>query len=868
MKRITKIVALALTFAITLSVSGCKKTTGSDLLKPGYKYNPYNGEYYAYDDYDGYSGSKRNNSSNASGSSVGGNKNNNNSSESTGVNKDSSSANSSGSDSLTDDSIVKSDAADVKWVNGALTAPGDTYVIPNITTGKSGAPALAQASKQVSPGETAVIYGEGLSSANLRAYYTVGGVTKSAKFKVASDNEIAVSIDKNESYAAYGIYVENDKGASNIETVNMPDIWWHSFTDVNPGDEFSIYGENLTTKNGNTSNVYIVDGNRYAELKIISAAPNKVTVQIPNGLTDGNSYSVKLHNGHGGDYGWADVDKKITFRSHKINYGTGKVINVVDYGAKPNDAANNDSTAVEKAIADAKEGDTVYFPAGTYLFKTGITPDKPLKFKGDGADKTKFVTEKNTKNSLKTMFSLKFGSFEFSGIYFEEIATGSNKLKTTFIAFSEDAKLSGSYKLYVHDCKFRSESGKAGEWCQPVMVFTRASDIVVDNCRFDVTQAVWTDAAERFIFTNNDVCGNTWVGGYYDQNMFLIWNSYKMDFSNNYFYGKDLLTDETGTIMPGDQTIGRTFAFQGTNQDFYIGYNKLERVGLYSTNAGEQIMFEGEGNVYEGTASAVTKNTITLSKVPKKTVSSRMYALIVKGKGMGQYRKVKSANGKTVTLDRDWNIQPDSNSMIFICESFVNNVIYNNTIIGCKNWNDGKYSGCAVQVYSNTINCFIEKNTISEIGAVNITPLQNEKDNMSSGTFWIHIDDNKLTDAAGLNIALGWMTNSTKPDIPMHLALGLTARGNYFNRNKLSIFVGMSNTEYFKNVWNGPWIYGTLLENNTFENTIGSANIEISKHQGYTILRNNKIVGSKPLYNKTSIADPTVQIPDPILYND
>ena len=201
MKKITKIVALALTFAITLSVSGCKKTTGSDLLKPGYKYNPYNGEYYAYDDYDGYSGSKRNNSSNASGSSVGGNKNNNNSSESTGVNKDSSSANSSGSDSLTDDSIVKSDAADVKWVNGALTAPGDTYVIPNITTGKSGAPALAQASKQVSPGETAVIYGEGLSSANLRAYYTVGGVTKSAKFKVASDNEIAVSIDKNESYA-------------------------------------------------------------------------------------------------------------------------------------------------------------------------------------------------------------------------------------------------------------------------------------------------------------------------------------------------------------------------------------------------------------------------------------------------------------------------------------------------------------------------------------------------------------------------------------------------------------------------------------------------------------------------------------------
>ncbi|WP_197518606.1 nitrous oxide reductase family maturation protein NosD, partial [Mycobacterium sp. ACS1612] len=45
---------------------------------------------------------------------------------------------------------------------------------------------------------------------------------------------------------------------------------------------------------------------------------------------------------------------------------TGKTINVLDYGATPNNSSNNDVTAIQKAINAAVAGDEVFIPDGTY----------------------------------------------------------------------------------------------------------------------------------------------------------------------------------------------------------------------------------------------------------------------------------------------------------------------------------------------------------------------------------------------------------------------------------------------------------------------------------------------------------------------
>lgn len=64
-----------------------------------------------------------------------------------------------------------------------------------------------------------------------------------------------------------------------------------------------------------------------------------------------------------------------------------KVINVKDYGAI-GDGVTNDTPAMLAAVRAASNGDTLYFPRGTYLLRNRIELKDHMKLKGDGADQT------------------------------------------------------------------------------------------------------------------------------------------------------------------------------------------------------------------------------------------------------------------------------------------------------------------------------------------------------------------------------------------------------------------------------------------------------------------------------------------------
>lgn len=866
MKLYNKITSICLILSLLFVVSGCGGNSATANNKKGYSYKAYtgadygNGEYYDYNSFS-FDNKTTGGKKNSSGTNKG-NKNNqsNNNKPNSGTkdNNSSSSGDNGGSNSNSSETIET-----IKWESGTLTAPGGEYNLPDVKQTSNG-PVIAEATKQVNPGSSITVTGSGFSAANTKAYYYAksgdqAGRVYEAQACIVDDTQMEVTIDSSVNCGAYGVYIKSSSGTSAIRMVNVAKIWWSDLTDVNAGDEFSVYGENLTDENKN-SNVYLLNqkGNYY-KMKVTFADPYKVTVQIPDGLSDGNEYTIRLHNGYGGENGWTESDEKIVFKKSKINEWTGKTIDVTSCGAKPSDASNDDSAAVQKAIDSADNWDTIYFPAGTYLFKSEITSDKILNFKGAGADKTKIVVGGNV--SAEALININAGPTEFSGFGFEDVRT--KQFANNMIQYKGDGYVSGSFNLYIHDCKFlQSTRPAARSWKAPITV-RGAACAVIENNFFETTALCFSSSVSKLFVRNNEVCGVCYCGTYYNQNCLLIWNTDRIDASNNRFYGKDIITDPDGTLSLNDFTVGRTFALQQNNSNVYISHNKMERVGLPSDNAGEQIMFESISNLYLGSITGATSDTVTISGVTTTMLNKRSIVTVVDGKGVTQYRYVKSVKGKTITLNESWTIIPDTTSTVMISNCFDNIAVYDNYVDGYKSHNENYTATCGVQIYGNSHNMFIDSNTFKNMCAGVCVTSHYRCDDVATatnGVYWTQVDRNKISNTSqGIRFKLANMVTKKQEKITMYTSFGVTVRENEFrdmvdfefaSRKTLGgvgIEIGTRNFTYVTNpetiTWNGEWEFGTLIEKNKFINS-QKYNVLLCKHQGKTVLRGNEASGN------------------------
>ncbi len=763
---------------------------------------------------------------------------------------------------------------DTKWHSEKLTAPGDVFNIPEIKT-TDGAPVIGELSKQVNPGNTITVTGEGFTGAKAYVYSQSekdNGRANEAQVSFVDDSNAAVTVDSSIKYGAYGIYFENSKGKSEIEIINKPLIWWIGLTHLAAGDDINVYGENLTTDNAEGTDKtygYLVskDG-KYRELNVKYADPYKVTFTMPDGLIDGEEYEIKLHNGHGGDSCFATAPEKVKFSKNKVNNFTGKKINVKDYGADPADNGKDDTAAVQKAVASANKGDIIYFPEGVYLLNGSIEVSTSVSFLGEGS-KSVILNGRSDKLNKKAVFELKADPCKFQSLYFKDVRK--DNFINSFISI-ENLYNGGGNSLCVTDCRFLQASEKRSSIA--CIVAANSDGIIINSNSFEATKLIWVNGCNKIIITDNDFCGNNKTGQYYDQNGTLIWDSYKLDCSGNKFYGKDLLTDPDGTLsLKDDCTVGRTFAIQGFVYDFYISKNTMMRTGLPNDNAGEQIMLENIFNRYNDTIIAADNQNIQIKKSIQ--LSKNFEVAVVSGKGMGQVRYVKGYKGSTVTVDKEWNIIPDSTSRILISASFHNFAIYNNSIDGFKTYNQSYTATSGVQVYGNTFNCYITKNVMKNMASgvsftshyilnQRDTDMDDKKTYAQNVVYWAYFDDNSVS-----NVTCGvWVTlaalrvDDLTDELPLHSSVGIIIRNNSFtnitehgegyNRRGqglggIGILIGTARKElggYPNTEWDGAWEYGTVIENCKFENC-ELVNISLCKNQRGTVLISNSDSSSK-----------------------
>ncbi len=447
----------------------------------------------------------------------------------------------------------------------------------------------------------------------------------------------------------------------------------------------------------------------------------------------------------------------------------------------------------------------------------------------------------------------------------------------------------------------------------PLWIETDRTEIT--NCYFETPKEITTRNLQNSYIANNTFVGTWVISG--NSGPAAIHDNYteNLDISNNRIYGKDEITDPNGYVVTGDQTFARTIVFQkslGASINQYIMNNQISRVGELNYNSGEHILFEDEGVTYVGNVTLSNNNkTLFLKDMPtdKWTAANKFkgyitgnngeikpgyersvngqVVIISKGRGKGQWRTItKASANRTVTVDRDWDVQPDANSTFVVVPAFITPVVYNNTIEGPKMYYKNYNSTNGVNAYGSMVGTVIDRNHFSQMQAgIAINPHYNMKSYTYNGKS-VQVDFNfaMFADLLVMNntikdtrygiwnfpsITMSSMdTSSAEADVDLQLCSII--RGNDISgQRRLLIGAADTNAAVDNNVmkrggvaivigrdyWGSDqmlstryWMNDIVVENNILGNVAnnnGNGFIDVSFSQNNTIIRNNTYNGHK-----------------------
>ena len=759
---------------------------------------------------------------------------------------------------------------------GKVNPVGDVFELTDIKQA-TGAPILTEISKQAYPGDSIMVAGEGFKKSDIKFYvYALNekgkGVTKEAKFTVVDDNYASILIDSDLKYGMYAVYAKTSSGTSEVKTVNKAAIWSIGLYKLSAGEKLTVLGENLTTDNGDKTSVFLVsaDGKEYAQASVSFADPGKVEIIIPDGLKVGSKYKVYIHNGHGGEQGFAISEDYVEYLAEPAVQFNGKIINVVDHGADPKARANDDSEAFRKALSAAKDGDTIYFPPGSYLLFSKVVVSKSVRILGAGADKTTIFAGYNGGGGAYAggIINIKAGPCEITGIRFEQKRT-QGKLNNYFVDFSSGKTEDGEYNLYFHhNVLIQSVSSKSRSSTWPINV-TNSYGVIIEDNYFDATAMIYVADSSKVFVRRNEGIISAVCGVYYHICDIIFTNVNTIDCSNNTVTGAGAPNDPkegSGPLINDTYTAGRVFVVQGWAINTYISHNTVRRAGIPNTNSGEIILFENLAYNFDGYAKSATDTTLTTAKGDKNTINVGNVVSVISGKGRGQYRRVVKRSTNTITLDRPWDIVPDQTSRIIANGGYLNSFVCYNNLDGHSNWAEVPGATTGLQAYGAIHNMFYCHNKVSNTSTgIDFTPFYYEDvtgfqvDNARCVIAWSQFDRNTL-EKMGRAISMTITTSSKSPSkaIPGEIAFGNMFRANDIRdisrwtggdragSGGLGIRMGPGSSG-----WSGNWCVANLFEANNFSNCADN-DVTFYDNQANNIFRNNKNGNSKARYNITS----------------
>jgi hypothetical protein len=337
--------------------------------------------------------------------------------------------------------------------------------------------------------------------------------------------------------------------------------------------------------------------------------------------------------------------------------GTGKlpwdgpVYKVTDYGAVANDGKNQ-TDAFKKAIdAAAATGGTVFIPRGRWQIEDTLKIPPRVRLQGEGETLSQLYWP-DRKDPLPQLL-LGTNSFAIEDLML--VATNHN-----YGIVGDLGSVPGSGNISLSHLRIRfdqflhirdlPETDRRASQPNP-----RELSLGGDNVR--ITDCDVVSSGMSLFFSQMR-------GGYVARNKFYN--------GRGGWYcvgGSDGLIFEDNDISTADLqgNSGGLNCLDGSNssQNVYFAHNRLFHIFGYDREA---MTSDAGGGAYLGKLAGAEGNAVLLAADPdwQKRNWSGAGLFILDGAGAGQFRRIKSTDGRTVTLDRPWLVYPDANSLVSI----------------------------------------------------------------------------------------------------------------------------------------------------------------------------------------------------------
>ncbi len=592
-------------------------------------------------------------------------------------------------------------------------------------------PNLFWGSDPISPGETAMLYGDGIGPKVAADGWRLDdetvtappareepwappGAGKQLEVLQASNECVKAVLPKDWGAGMFALRLKTESGSSIPFFLNRTEPWWWLGGENDrayAGEELRIFGKNF----GEKTRAWLVgDGGQAVPLKVLKAEKYSVRCQLPPDLKPG-TYALWLHNGLGGKWGFG---KALRVPVVQREPWPATRFDVRDFGAKA-DGTADDTWALEAALAAAKKngGGVVYLPRGTYKI-TGklIIPAKTV-FKGESRESVWLEVPWSTTADMDSVLA---GDGDFAVEDLSIMALPARRIISCPLRPANDDTVTFAASLskmtpadWGHNVRLRrlclrqlrralgvgEVPSRAHGWAVGLI----GSDMEVSDC-----DIVSSDGAVNVHGRHLVVEGNRLASASRFQDV------EECVFAGNAIRDTDM--DNTGNC------------FEGKAYRLYIANNSLRDIYGWDREA---ITFDVPyGHNWMGQVKMAGPTVMTLQGETKDMVRGTSWepgslkgqaVMIVSGKGLGQYIQIADNNGGNITLDHPWVIEPDATSWVVIRTS------KNQVVLEGNNFEDSKV---AIQLYANTYGFIIDGNTARLAGGM----YGNSRDYMRGGT--------------------------------------------------------------------------------------------------------------------------------------